>query len=389
MTFQQLYREAGNDRLIDLLMMRDADVLSPAEAQELADLITSRPEMQGIVLMYELEKESLEHETIIIQPVVKRRMLLGMPVRRAVAVAAASLLAVAGTYILVKQLHAPATTSSTAAITPAVKQDVQPGKNRAVLTLANGQQIVLDDAGKGNVAAQGNTQIIKLDDGKLAYNADKKLPGGNSGFNTITTPRGGVYIIQLPDKSMVYLNSASSLRFPVAFTGKERIVEMTGEAYFEVAKNSSQPFQVKAGLHTVQVLGTNFNISAYPEELVSTTLLQGLVRVTNGDVTQQLVPGTQAQSNGPGITLVKHPDLADVMAWKEGVFRFNETTIDDIMKQLARWYDIEVVYAANRKPSEHFMGTIQRNVPLSQVLHLLELTGSIHFTIQGKTVMVH
>jgi ferric-dicitrate binding protein FerR (iron transport regulator) len=269
---------------------------------------------------------------------------------------------------------------------PAYKTDVAPGTNKAILTLASGKQIVLDNASKGNLATEGATNIIQLNNGELAYEAGSGGSAGAVAYNTIATPKAGQYVIQLPDGSKVWLNAASSLRFPVVFTGKSRVVEMTGEAYFEIAANARQPFKVKTGQQEIQVLGTHFNISAYADDkTVNTTLLEGSVRVTNGEETQYLNPGQQAQADNRYIALVYKPDIEEVMAWKNGIFRFNESSVEAVMKQLSRWYNVEVVYENNSRSSTQFVGTIPRNVPLSEVLHLLELTGHVQFSIENSS----
>lgn len=275
------------------------------------------------------------------------------------------------------------------------QNDVTPGGNKATLTLADGSVIVLDSATNGAIASEGGTKIIKLENGQLAYNAGGPGNGGpgNSGtatpYNTISTPRGGQYHIVLPDGSSVWLNAASSLRFPVAFTGKERRVEITGEAYFEISANASAPFFVKAGDIDVQVLGTSFNINAYYDEgSIKTTLLSGSVKVSNEASNAVLRPGQQAILNsrsGPeGKITLKTIDTEDAIAWKNGLFLFNNTDIKSIMRQIARWYDVEVKYEGNI-PENSFVGEVSRDSRLSEVLKILELS-NVHFKIEGKTI---
>lgn len=388
MGLDELYIYAGNERLIDLLLLREAGLLTAAQQQELTGLL-QQPGAEGILVMFHIEKPYLSSPFVPEEmAAVEETLVTGKPRRiplwRTMAIAASVLLAVGGVYWFMDGSKQQPPAVVQAKQKPA---DVQPGTNKAVLTLANGQQIVLDDASKGSVAIEGNTQVMKLTGGELAYQAAKGTAAAEMVYNTITTPRAGQYIVLLPDGSKVWLNAATRLRFPVAFTGKERVVEMTGEAYFEIAANARQPFRVKTTQQTVDVLGTNFNISAYPEDkTVNTTLLKGSVRVTtNGGVAQYLDPGQQAQSDGQHFTLVKKPDIEEVMAWKNGVFRFNETSLEVIMKQLARWYDVEIVYEHNNKPLDRFVGTIPRNVPLSEVLHLLELTGHVQFSIENSS----
>lgn len=266
-----------------------------------------------------------------------------------------------------------------------VKNDALPGGDKAILTLADGSTIVLDDAQNGTLAQQGTTKVIKLG-GKLAYD-----PAGTSKevvYNTITTPRGGQHQIELPDGSQVWLNAASSLRFPTAFAGKERRVEISGEAYFEVAKNKSMPFVVSVNGAEVQVLGTHFNIMAYKEEkTVKTTLLEGSVRFVSGNNASLLKPGQQSQLSKVGqVKVINGVDVDEVMAWKNGLFYFKNADIETVMRQLSRWYDVDIEYHGEIKLKK-FSGKIQRDLNLSEVLEGLKETG-IHFQIEGKKLIV-
>jgi transmembrane sensor len=283
------------------------------------------------------------------------------------------------------------------------KNDIAPGGNKAMLTLANGSTIVLDSAHDGTLAQQGSTKIIKLDGGALAYRAAAGSKGQTTeqtteqtGFNTIATPRGGQYRIILPDGSKVWLNAASSLRFPAAFTGNERTVELTGEAYFEIAKNAEKPFHVKvpsggtAGESMdVEVLGTSFNVMAYTnEEKIHTTLLEGKVKVKQGAMAENLSPGRQAivDQNTSAIE-VADANIEQAVAWKDGLFRFKETDIRELMRQVERWYDVDVVYRTDRGDQD-FTGVVSRNKNVSTLLQMLELTGTVHFKIEGKRIIV-
>lgn len=294
--------------------------------------------------------------------------------------------------------------------------DVLPGGNKATLTLADGRVVRLDSAGN-QVFQQGNT-TVQQQDGQLVYDA-KTLPAPDSqpAFNTLSTPRGGQYQLVLPDGSKVWLNAASSITYPTAFTGNTREVIITGEAYFEVAKNPRQPFGVSIlpfkgrRASRVEVLGTHFNINAYDdEESIKTTLLEGKVRMRSEAGSQQsdpasqtsdlrpqnsviLKPGQQAslsnQSNQSPKIQVQTVDLDQVMAWKNGAFSFENKSLQEVMRQLARWYDIEVVYEG-KLPSVTFAGEMGRDVPLSKVLAFLK--GSrINFRMEGpgKLVITH
>lgn len=272
--------------------------------------------------------------------------------------------------------------------------DIAPGGDKAVLTLADGSRILLDSATTGRLASQGNTVIKKLRDGRLTYNAGTAGSQTSSSqtsaaaFNTITTPRGGQYRVTLPDGSNVWLNAASSLKFPAAFTGRERRVELSGEAYFEIEKDASRPFLVHSGGQTVEVLGTHFNISAYGDEPdVRTTLLEGSVKVTESasGKSRILSPGQEASvAAGSGIR-VTTADPALATAWKEGKFVFDGDNIQRIMRKIARWYDVEVVYEGNME-NKNFSGSVSRFVNVSDVLRKLELTGTIHFKIEERRI---
>jgi len=274
------------------------------------------------------------------------------------------------------------------------KNDIAPGGNRAILTLANGQQIILDSAANGNLAQQGNIKIIKLDNGRLAYKTLNEKPGEVL-YNTISTPRGGQYILVLADGSKVWLNAASSLRFPTSFTGKERNVELTGEGYFEVAHNAAMPFHVKSGDMTVEVLGTHFDINAYNDEsVIKTTLLEGSVKVSKGAASKMIRPGEQAQIENHGNPLipkimVQTTDVDAAIAWENGRFIFQGNNIQSVMRQLARWYDVEVSYQEN-VTDEKFVGVINRSryENISQILEMLEKTRTVSFTINGRNITV-
>jgi ferric-dicitrate binding protein FerR (iron transport regulator) len=279
------------------------------------------------------------------------------------------------------------------------KNDIAPGGNKAVLTLANGSVIVLDSAHDGMLAQQGNTKIVKLDGGALAYRAATGSKGqttGQTGYNTIATPRGGQYRIILPDGSKVWLNAASSLRFPAAFTGRERTVELTGEAYFEIVKNAEKPFHVRVpsgGTNgedmDVEVLGTSFNVMAYAnEDKMHTTLLEGKVKVKQGARAENLSPGRQAIVDQTTHAMeVADGNIDQAVAWKDGLFRFKETDIRELMRQVERWYDVEVVYRTTRGDQD-FTGVVSRNKNVSTLLQMLELTGTVHFKIEGATIIV-
>lgn len=265
--------------------------------------------------------------------------------------------------------------------------DIAPGGNKASLTLDDGSVIFLDERANGEIGTQGGSAVVKAD-GKVNY-LPGKLPAGKPAFNTISTPRGGQYQVSLPDGTQVWLNAASSLRYPTAFTGKTRQVTVTGEAYFEVAKNAAMPFIVDVHGDEIQVLGTHFNVMAYADEAaVKTTLLEGAVRFVHASKTATLQPGQQSQllQNGE-IKLLENVDTDNEIAWKNGMFFFEKADIETVMRQLSRWYDVDVEYH-NIKSKEQFFVDIPRKTNLSEVLKALELAGGASFQIEGKKIIV-
>ncbi|MEP7374549.1 MAG: FecR domain-containing protein [Chitinophagaceae bacterium] len=287
--------------------------------------------------------------------------------------------------------------------------DVEAPKNtRATITLADGRIIELDSLASGTLATQGNTNVIKNIDGKIVYDAGQvPSTGGDLGeaivFNTLSNPRGSKVIdMTLSDGSHVWLNAGSSITYPVAFVGNERKVEITGEAYFEVAHltpalskgegGKATPFIVSKGNMEVTVLGTHFNVNAYDDEAnIQVTLLEGSVKVrsTINDQRPTIIkPGEQAVLTANGqLSTANHIDLDEVMAWKNGIFQFEGADIKTVMRQIARWYDVEVEYQGN-EVGQHFRGTISRNVPASKLFIMLELTKAVHFEIEGKKIIV-
>ncbi|AYL94175.1 FecR family protein [Mucilaginibacter celer] len=301
--------------------------------------------------------------------------------------AAVAALAVMGTavYHWIGKHQYPAQLAQNKAV---VKHDVDPGDNRAVLTLANGQKVILDSAKIGLLNQSGDISINKTDDGQVVYtDADKDhAPAGALAYNTISTPRGGQFHVVLPDGTTVFLNAASSLKFPTTFSGNQRDVELTGEGYFEVAHNKAKPFTVQVKDAQVRVLGTHFNVSAYSDDKgIKATLLEGAVKLIRGDVSNTLKPGQQGIINDNGIKVID-VDTDEELAWKNGLFNFNRSNIQDIMKELSRWYDTEVVYEG-KIPDDEFVGKIRRDVKLSQVLHILELS-HVRFRIENKKIIV-
>lgn len=262
--------------------------------------------------------------------------------------------------------------------------DVAPGREGAILTLADGKQIMLDQVKDSVMALQGGA-TARVVNGELVYEGK----GGEAVFNSMSTPKGRQYNLTLPDGTQVWLNSESSIRYPTVFNGKERKVEVTGEAYFSVSKNNKKPFIVNVDRQAdIQVLGTEFNVNSYAnEETINTTLLEGSVRVNANKLSQILSPGQQARiGQDKKIRLVKEVDIDKVIAWKNGYFNFNDADLHEIMRQLERWYDIEVVYAKPLQPVE-FRGKLERSLSLSQVLEGLQLM-QVKFRIEGRKVII-
>ncbi|MDI3319450.1 FecR family protein [Pinibacter soli] len=266
--------------------------------------------------------------------------------------------------------------------------DIAPGGNKAILILSRGQQINLSNAQNGNVAKDANVVIAKTADGKVVYRPEKNEKAKEVAYNTLKTPRGGKYDLTLSDGTKVWLNAASSITYPLAFTGRNREVEITGEAYFEVVHNAAQPFRVRVAGQVIDDLGTHFNINAYSDEpVIKTTLLEGSVRVSNSTGNVTLKPGQQAvtQSN-QSIAINQDADMEEAIAWHHDLFKFNDASIETVMRQFARWYDVEVRYEGNI-PQRSFSGKIYRNTSALKVSDILNYK-QIHFRIEDRTIIV-
>ncbi|MCE9538203.1 MAG: FecR domain-containing protein [Bacteroidetes bacterium] len=280
-----------------------------------------------------------------------------------------------------------------------VRNDIAPGYNKAILTLADGSKISLDDAANGLLASQGNIAITKTENGQIVYennNIDKtKFMSSRSVTNTIQTPKGGKYQVRLPDGSKVWLNSASTLSYPTTFAGNERKVHLKGEAYFEISPNKNIPFRVQSDNQIVEVLGTHFNINSYDDEdYVKTTLLEGSVKVilnTKPNVvsnTRLLKPGEQSFTKSSRSDIrIENADIEKAVAWKNGYFKFRNTPIREIMREIERWYDVELVYEG-KMPTDEFTGFISNDVKISAVLKIMEESGGVKFTVKGKKLKV-
>lgn len=411
---QYLDKLITEEELAELTLLLEDDTAGASVRRALEDLIASA----GVPVSYEEEaweplfqKILQRSEAVETRP---RRPILAF--RRIGWVAAAVLILVAGGRWLGRKERKDSQRVVSLA------HDAAPGGDKALLTLGDGSTVRLDEVRAGLVGRQGNEQLIKSKNAELLYQADNgdrasAAAGSGSGpsttagsdrtetirYNVLATPRGGQYKLVLPDGTKVWLNAATSLRYPTAFAGKEREVELKGEAYFEVAANATRPFRVRvstggekdpqarpvAGREpmVVEVLGTHFNIMSYADEpMAKTTLLEGSVRVRKGGKGVLIRPDEQARLNGDGSLVVVKADVEEAVAWKNGLFKFEEADIDQVMRQLSRWYDLEVVYA-NGLPKDRFRGEMYRDVNVSAILRILEASG-IHFTVEGKKLLV-
>jgi transmembrane sensor len=378
--------------------------MTPEEIRQLAERIASGMATEEEIILYnrlcqsfggarEEWNENVLGDRAELEAEMKKalfeRVGIQKPVRRMwwrwSAAAAVLLMLAGGMYSLFSKLPNEVPVAKAPAV-PAerFKNDVAPGQEGAILTLASGKTIVLDSAANGALAQEGAAEVIKQN-GQIVYKG--KGAADAVVYHTMTTPRGRQYHLLLADGTRVWLNAASSITYPTAFTGKERKVTITGEVYFEVAHRTDAPFEVQKDEVRVQVLGTHFNVNAYEEESsLDVTLLEGAVRVAKGSSRSDIRPGQQARVKGDAVRLVNNVDVDEVMAWKNGAFHFGGTSIETIMRQLERWYDVEVIY--NKKVDDLFYAEIPRNTGLTDVLKALELTGEVRFAVEGKKVFV-
>jgi transmembrane sensor len=294
--------------------------------------------------------------------------------------AAAILLFVVAGYFLLNNAKKP----SPVAQQP-VKKDIPAGRQGAILTLSNGQRIILDSAGSGELTRDAGVRVIRKD-GELSY-------GGNTAetlYNQVVTPKGRKWQLTLSDGTKVWLNAASSVRYPLSFVGKERVVEVSGETYFEVAPDKDRPFKIDiAGRGKIEVLGTHFDVNAYDDEdAIRATLLEGSVKVLRGSSSRLLSPGQQAVLNNGAddIKVINDANIDEVMAWRNGRFMFSDMDLKSIMRQLTRWYDVDVVYEG-KVPEIRVGGIIHNDVYLSTVMEFLRENG-VHYKIEGKKITI-
>ncbi|RFZ90926.1 DUF4974 domain-containing protein [Mucilaginibacter conchicola] len=273
---------------------------------------------------------------------------------------------------------------------PKPYKEILPGGNYAVLKLSNGKQIDLDAATKGPLSYDKAEAVSKTTDGAIAYQKGRVTDGGAMAYNEIATKRGGIYTVTLADGTKVMLNSSSSLRYPVAFKGNQRRVQLTGEGYFEVAKDKNKPFIVETAQQSVTVLGTHFNVNSYADEpSVKTTLLEGKVKVAglNSSNTEILQPGQQAVLMKTKFS-VKQADIDEATAWTNNDFIFRNETLESVMRKISRWYDVDITYQQDAQRALRIDAEIVKSKKLSAILSILEESGKVHFKINDRSIVV-
>ncbi|WP_448104339.1 FecR family protein [Pedobacter panaciterrae] len=387
----------NNSRIADLISGYLLNELNDSELQELEQWINTSAEHREIFESV-LDESSLEHQGRVYTSVdvdlalVKAKQQLKfvnspetntdnrikLLWRRIAAVAAIFLICAIGVYYFNKA----------GVSTDLAKQsEINPGSNKATLTLANGKKIVLSDAVKGKLANEAGVVITKAADGMLVYEIKAQNEQDNLQINTLSTANGEQYQVRLPDGTRVWLNAATSLKYPSSFSGtKERRVELSGEAYFEVTKDKAHPFIVVTKQQSVEVLGTHFNVNSYAdEEITKTTLLEGAVKI-NGSVL--LSPGEEALQPKSGALAIHKVDTENAVAWKNGLFIFENETLNAAMNKIARWYDVEVRYQDTNLQLLTVGGSISRFDKVTEVLSLFEKAGNIQFAIKGRTIII-
>ena len=383
----------------------DADAPIPVDLPAQSDILLEEEYMR----IRERIEPSIHAER---RPVIRR---IGLARWQSVAAVLLFLVLGVGLYFAVNK--------KTGGISPSVAGDIRPGSYKATLTLADGSVIILDSTSRGLITQQGARRVINLGghcltyddrhgggvaqdggvahaggqardegitkDGGVAHVGGVARAGGASVkvatlYNTISTPKGGEYEVILPDGSKVWLNALSSLRFPMAFDGPTRDITLEGEAYFEIAPRAGKPFRVHVQEMTVDVLGTHFNIMAYPDEQnIQTSLLEGAIKILSPTNSRLLKPGQQSLLNSQnGDLLVKEGDMDEAVAWKNGLFLFNEDDIESVMRRISRWYDVDVRYEG-KMPEWNFSGAVSRSMPLSQVIKILQLS-AVHIKMDGR-----
>jgi transmembrane sensor len=292
----------------------------------------------------------------------------------------------AGTYVYLKQTEHPSLTTSL----KSKKSKIIPGGDNAVLLLADGSQVILNSASDGQIADQSGVKVVKTKSGELIYRFAKNADPKSSSVNTVITPRGGQYHLVLVDGTEVWLNAASSIKFPTAFNGNDRRVEVSGEVYFEVAKNKNKPFIVHTDQSDIKVLGTHFNVNTYDDEEVQrTTLLEGSIEIRRGSQKMLLIPGQQANISGKSniLKIKEIDDLDAIIAWKNGYFQFEKSDLQSVMRQVSRWYNTDVGYNGTI-PTKQYTGKIPRSVNVAKLIEMLSYSG-IHCEVEQNQITVN
>lgn len=374
--------------LLSYLEQADTEEIADASIIELMELNKgprfSEPQAQDVLKRIQSD---LRYKTLRSAPDSGQNKVFKLYKRRWFQIAAAFLLFFTGGIFFVVNKRNTSVKENEIALTP--KAIILPGTTKASLTMANGKVIYLSNTANGMLAKVNSSNVMKTHNGQIVYHTASKTPADDKEvYNTLTTPKGGEYQVVLSDGTKVWLNAASSISYPVAFTGKDRHVKLTGEAYFEVAK-SKKPFYVSINDVQVEDLGTHFNIEAYnDDDQIKATLLEGSVRVTKKTSHLLLKPGQQAVIgyNNNDIALTE-ANIDDVMAWKNGYFIFDNDNVTGIMKKVSRWYDVDISYKGNFD-DEKFGGTFYRSKSITELLQHLEKVGKIHFTVEGRRIIV-
>ncbi|RYY00999.1 MAG: DUF4974 domain-containing protein [Gammaproteobacteria bacterium] len=334
------------------------------------------------------QKIGAEEDAIQLKPIDHNTTRRIIPWFRIAAAACIFLVFCLGTYLLKNEKKDLVSNSVDVLIV--VKDTLAPGSDKAVLTLSNGRKINLDNSQSGLLATEGAARIKKTDNGRVIYESSSDVAQSTEiSYNTLSTPRGGKYDLTLSDGTKVWLNAASSIRYPSVFSGTSREVEITGEAYLEVQHDASRPFRVIAAGQLIEDIGTAFNVNTYDDEpVLKTTLIEGSIKITSKSQAAILKPGEQAlmSNNGQTFQVKRDVDVEEAIAWHRGFFSFYDADIKTVMRQLARWYDVDISYEG-AVPQRRFSGKIYRNISALKVADLLSYK-QIHFRIEGRRIVV-
>lgn len=391
--FSKYYDRTASQKEINELF----DILKSSSDQELTKLMRDEWEnfqdiedplfdfdksadMLDKILASGKEKNNFHEEAPVVKSRIRTLMYLSIS-----AAAAIIILNIIGIDFWTKKI----TSSPVQIVTAKATQNISTGVNKAVLTLSDGQRIILDSINNGIIEKNENFEINKTENGQLVFHAfDRNYKNARNGdFNILSTPRGGEYRITLPDGSKVWLNAASTIKFPGVFKRNIREVELDGEAYFEIAKKSAMPFMVRSGSTEIEVLGTHFNVKAYSnQKVMKTTLVEGSVKIKEGKSSLLLKPGQQARLAGGNMTILNNVDIEEQVAWKNGLFVFKDATVEEVMNQVASWYDLNVTYEG-KIPEKYLTGKVSRSVNASEFMNLLNYAG-VKFKITGKNIVI-